>query len=236
MAEEKNEIVEGAKSVAQDVVTTFGLIELVIGGVGLYGFWLLFKPGEYGLLPKTGRDFIDAGLLGFAAVIAGKFIYLISAFFMGFILASSRSSRDQLQTSLYSYTEQIYTESIAAGSSPVQTAELLLSASPKYAVDLKNNRNKILVAYGIALISILYIIYFFSQNQIIAGILCALLFLIFGFLGIAEQKSQLQFMSEALKALLIERKLKQKIAEQTTTAPPASSSNNYTITIQPPLG
>lgn len=224
MAGKEESIGSEAKSLAKDAVSSFGLIELILGGVGLYGLWLLFRPkGINELFLQTGHDFIDIGLLGFAALLLGKIIYLFSYILMAFVIVflerdSENSTYSQLKKSVSLHTgNTANAENLVSDQGekdPTKMAESILTSASanNYAAEIVQKKNKILISYGTALLLIPY--FFHICRSVTNGFAIAvvpLTIIIFLLLGFYQQRALMKDMAASLVTLYLNRK--QKVAE-----------------------
>jgi len=72
-----------AKALAQDFLGSLGLVDLVLGGIALYGMRLFYGREITELFPSTGTGFIDIGLLAIGAALVGRVLELFVATIMG---------------------------------------------------------------------------------------------------------------------------------------------------------
>lgn len=81
MAESKgSDLKDEAKGLTKDLLSSLGLLEIVLGAVFLYGAWCGFSKSVSAMFPSTGIQVVDIGLLAVAAAYAGKAIDLVAHF------------------------------------------------------------------------------------------------------------------------------------------------------------
>jgi hypothetical protein len=89
----KSDIADEAKGVSERFIQSLGLVELILGGVGLYWLGIWYGAEAARLFPTTGLGFVDAGLLAFAAALLGKLLCLLVAFLMALTRLAFRKRR-----------------------------------------------------------------------------------------------------------------------------------------------
>jgi hypothetical protein len=221
MADESKSVADEAKSFSQEIVTTLGLVELILGGVALYGTSLIFKDSSVNVLfPSAGNSFVDVGLQLFAAALVGKIIYLIVAFLIAIVLR--RTSKDQsysvpLKKALGKFYDDTELQEIEDSKTTlIEMAVKHLSCADAYQrIAFDRHRMRIIVAYGTSILIVIFLTYLFciKRQETPSNLLIFLViaFFIFIFLGFLEQRS---FFSEATQSLIaLHKHEEQKRAE-----------------------
>jgi hypothetical protein len=205
-----NGVAGDAKGVAGDFIQSLGLLELILGGVGLYALWLWYGEQTSRLFPSTGTKFLDIGLLAFAAALVGKLVCLIVAAGMGLMRKLIKAADllgyyKNLQSGLFRYLEvsTISDLAIKLGQEKSDVIELSLyyvvRADPKQQAYFDRLQTKTIVAYSTCVLSILYLPYLLRAGAPWSMILLVLFGSgLFFFLGCAEQHDYLKTLSERL--------------------------------------
>jgi hypothetical protein len=215
MAEKNDSVADEAKSLVKDAVGTFGLIDLILGGVALYGLWLWLRTTipDTQIFPKTEYDFVNIGLLGFAAALLGKILNLFSSVITAVVLyfledkarnADSGSYFNQVKENLKLHTGELTDEDAIqllksnALSDPTHIARMQLASDPQLGAELIANENRISIYYGVALLALPYIFYFLQNGWRWYLISLLIVILLFVALGVLEQFSLMKWMSSSL--------------------------------------
>ncbi|MEK6406160.1 MAG: hypothetical protein AABN34_04270 [Acidobacteriota bacterium] len=196
MTEKKSsDIADEAKGLAQDFVGTLGLLELMLGGIAMYGIRLLYGPQITPMFPSTGITFVDVGLLALGAALVGSIVELLIAVLMAigiliianFNLLKYRGRiEDALQeVGLLKPPDQ---ESPGVKKDPVDFAlYYVVSNDATQQVYFERLRTKIVLAYSASILVIPYVIHFWREGaqtgiQLLA-VLGAPILLLRGFAG-----------------------------------------------------
>lgn len=199
-----------AKSVAGDFIQSLGLLELILGGVGLYGLWLWYGEQATRLFPSTGTTFIDIGLLAFAAALVGKLICLVVAVLMGLLWTIIKATDvlnyyANLTNALLKYHGVADLNALDAklGQTDADVRGLasyyVVLADPKQQVYLERIQTKAIVAYSVWILSLLYVPYLYragAPSTMWGGAIAGTF--LFLFLGLAEQHDYLKTLAERL--------------------------------------
>lgn len=214
MGDDNKDLAGEAKGFSQEIVATLGLVELILGGVALYGAWLILRERSINVLfPSTGNTIVDIGLQLFAAALLGKIIYLIVALPIGWTLSSKESPL--LVKSLEAFYGQ---EAIQdARSKEINLIELALThlsiAEPAQRMVFERHRFRVVVSYGTCILILIFFCYlFFDRYDDTPRLLFIALiggFFVFAFLGFLEQRS---LFSEVTQALISLHKVEQRRA------------------------
>ena len=209
MADDKG-VADEAKSFSQDLVATLGLVELILGGVGLYGLWLILKDNApASLFPSTGSAFVDVGLQLFAAALVGKVIYLIVAFPIGVIrgqLKRNNKYYDPLRNALGAFYGNDLSSVERSDTNLLDPAiEYLSTADTKQRVIFERHRVRIIVSYGTSFLALIFLVHFFCNKyqETPTGlfVLLAITFIVFIFVGYVKQCSLFSDATDALVSL-----------------------------------
>ncbi|HJY31147.1 MAG TPA: hypothetical protein VJ306_24130 [Pyrinomonadaceae bacterium] len=207
---EETDAVSESKGVAENFIQSLGLLELILGGVGLYGFWLWYGERAAKLFPSTGTKLIDIGLLAFAAALVGKLICLFVAALMGLIWKSIRAAdflgyQANLERAFLRYhgAPNLQDLSVTLGQENPDLRGLafyyVVLADPKQQDHLERIKTNAIVAYSICVLSLIYIPYLYRAgapwSMWVGMVLATIVFL---FLGYLEQLDYLRTLSERL--------------------------------------
>jgi hypothetical protein len=199
-----------AKALAQDFLGSLGLVELVLGGVALYGMRLFYGAEITQLFPSTGTGFVDIGLLAIGAALLGRVLELFVATIMG------ASSWFIAERNLLGYRVRIEAALRAKG--------LLASSSPPVSGDRKDPvglgcyyvirndstqrdvlerlRIGITLCYSASILGVPYVIHFGRANAprsvVFLAVFGVVILLVRGFL---EQLDYFKSLAERLEVL-----------------------------------
>lgn len=207
-----------AKGVSERFVQSLGLVELILGGVGLYWLGLWYRGEAARLFPTTGLSFVDVGLLAFAAALLGKLLCLLVAFVMALVRLAFRKRRwryyVQLERAVCSYLGAAGPGDLPARLGQANTeAEIKIDlvelgsyyvvlADPSQRAHFELIRTRAIVAYSAALLAAPYLAYLVREGapwtMLLVGAAGALTFLLLGFV---EQLDYLKSLAERLVAL-----------------------------------
>ena len=210
--EDKSDIAGEAKGVPERFVQSLGLVELILGGVALYGLGLWYGAETARLFPRTGVSFVDVGLLAFAAALLGKLLCLFVAVAMAFTRLAARLGRwqyyKQLEGAVCAYLRVTKPDELPAklGREKIDLIELtsyyVVLADPNQRAYFDQMRTRAIVAYSAALLALPYLSYLAREgaprSMLILGAAGALMFLLLGFL---EQQDYLKSLGERLIAI-----------------------------------
>jgi len=220
MGDDNKNVADEAKSFSQELVATLGLVELILGGVSLYGLWLIMKDRSVNILfPSTGNSIVDMGLQLFAAALVGKIIYLIVALpiaVVRFILKRITSYYSPLEKALGRFYDAATLSEIKA--TKVNLIDVALKhlslADPTQRVMLERHRIKIIVAFGTCVVILIFFTYLmvdrYQDTPWILLVTLPIIFLVFIFIGFLEQ---LSLFSEVTQALISLHKVEERRKE-----------------------
>jgi len=206
--QEKKEAAESASELASDFVATLGLLDIVLGSIGLYSLRLLFGPSAAALFPSTDLSVVDVALLASAAALTGKIVKLIVATFMGGLntivkLKDWNGYYSRLKKALEEHCQATHRQ-------PPDEKIGLLDLAPAYIGDdfpgaasaLERVRTEAIFAYGAALFSVPYGIYIYKQGGGYTAIIFTILVCgIFFLLGIGQQLDYFKTATASLTAM-----------------------------------
>src|ERR1051325_4159981 len=206
--EEKKDAASEAKGLSESFVQSLGLVELIVGSVGLYWLRLWCYDKAPALFPTTGLSYVDAGLLAFAAALVGKLLCL----FVAFLMAMVRVAAKNLGWFYYPKVEAAVCGYVGApnkadletilGQKDMDLIELglyyLVRADPTQRTHFEQIRTRAIVAYSAALLALLYFIYFCTSKDAPALliVLSAVALPVFVLLGGLEQSDYLKSLAE----------------------------------------
>ncbi|MFN2414548.1 MAG: hypothetical protein ABR603_05340 [Pyrinomonadaceae bacterium] len=208
----KPDIADEAKGVSERFVQSLGLVELILGGVGLYWAGLWYRGEAARLFPTTGFSLVDVGLLAFAAALLGKLLCLFVAFVMALTRLAARHGRrfyyPQIEGAVCSYLGVADPAELPArlGQNKIDLIELssyyVELADPSQRLRFDQIRTRAIVAYSAALLALPYLAYLVREgapgSMLLVVLAGALLFLLLGFF---EQLDYLKSLAETLVAL-----------------------------------
>jgi len=226
--EEKSDVASEAKSVSASFIQSLGLVELILGGVGLYWLRLWYREQVPGLFPTTGLSFVDAGLLAFAAALVGKLLCLLVNTMMAVVRLVAEKYRvlyyKRIEAAVCSYSDVADLAALLAKlkQEKIDLIELgsyyLVLEDPNQRAHFELIRTRAIVAHSTALLALPYAFYFVREgaptSMILLGLAGSLLFLVLGFL---EQLDYLRSLAERLVAVRTARK-KEADAQPSHTA------------------
>ena len=214
----KSDLADEAKGVSERFIQSLGLVELILGGVGLYWLGLWYGAEAARLFPTTGLGFVDVGLLAFAAALLGKLLCLLVAFLMALTRLAFRKRRwryyVQLERAVCAYLGAAGPAELPARLGQAKAeAEIKIDlielssyyvvlADPSQRAHFELIRTRAIVAYSAALLAVPYLAYLLREGaprtMLLAGAAGALTFLL---LGLVEQLDYLKSLAERLVAL-----------------------------------
>lgn len=194
MPKEDKDSKESAGELASNFVATLGLLDVVLGSIGLYSARLVCGPSVAAAFPSSGFPVADVALLASFAALAGKMLTLLVAIAMASAnIAVTR--RDYLKYS--SRLEAALKDHCAKTGRPVPDLDIglldlafayLSNDFPKAASSLERIRTQAILAYGAALLTIPYGVYFHSAvGQFWTIPTAFVIFVFFGVFGFAQQ-------------------------------------------------
>jgi hypothetical protein len=196
-----------AKGVTENFIQSLGLIELIIGGVGSYALWLLYRGQTSNLFPSTGTKLIDIGLLAFAAALVGKLVCLAVAAGMGLMWVIIKridllGYQKDLERAVFDCNgvnnHQQLSQKLGLEKPDLKILALysLVLADPKQQTYFERIHTKIIVAYSICVLAVLYVPYLHRAGAPSSILTFTVLgVLLFFLLGCLEQHLYLKVLS-----------------------------------------
>jgi hypothetical protein len=208
-SKEKKDAADEAKGVSEGFIQSLGLVELIVGGVGLYWLRLWYQDQAPALFPSTGLSYVDAGLLAFAAALVGKLLSLSVAFLMAVVRVAAKALGrfyyPEVETSVYAYMGVADAAALEAklGRKDVDLVELgsyyLVHADATQRAHFELIRTRAIVAYSAALLALPYFCYFVRQGAPASlTVACAVGVPLLLVLGLMEQLDYLKSLAERL--------------------------------------